>query len=264
MSAPAAGDEASPADRQTARRLRSGDDDETAAASGVRGSMNVSLADSLDDCDGQCSGWLLAGWLAAPLTGAGFRPKRESQTGSPIRAVEQQRIALVTAISCGVCVCCWCVVARAFGCGIGQEIESQSEFEFPLNWIEPAAGRGRRRAGGASGGLTSRLVGCPCRSSESDPLVRSEEVTDSRRLTGTLGSPSHRTRSLKTIEKKTKKKTKTKKSSLSAAALTGNRTAQHSTAQHRIALRCTALQSPSATTKASPFGRCQSRCRPAR
>jgi len=63
MSAPAAGDEASPADRQTARRLRSGDDDEMAAAAmGVRGSMNVSLADSLNDCDGQCGGWLAAGW----------------------------------------------------------------------------------------------------------------------------------------------------------------------------------------------------------
>lgn len=163
MSAPAAGDEASPTDRQTAGRLRSGDDDETAAAaSGVRGSMNVSLADSPNDCDGQCSA--VAGWLAAPLTGTGFRPKRESQTDVSTRAEEQQRIALVTALVCGVCVLLVC------GC------ESLRLRDWPRNRkpigirisIELDRARiglsGRRRAVGATGGVTARLVDWPWRS----------------------------------------------------------------------------------------------------
>lgn len=72
----------------------------------------------------QCRGWLLAGWLAAPLTGTGFRPKERVSDGrlhTSRGAAEDGDVR--TAIGCGVCVCVECVwVLFSFVCRIGREV----------------------------------------------------------------------------------------------------------------------------------------------
>ena len=88
------------------------------------------------------TGSAVAGWLLAGGASDGGRISAKERVSDghlhTSRGATEDRARDCDQLQC---VCCWCVDVRAFGCGIGQEIQSQSKFEFPLNWIEPAAGR---------------------------------------------------------------------------------------------------------------------------